>query len=93
MVNGSLEALPHLKRRGGALINVWSSASGMPAPPHEDASVSVTHSPYTWAQKHPGATAALLVGGVAVAGALFAARGGDGRSRRPSLPRMAQAAR
>lgn len=32
VVNGSLEALKHLKRRGGALINIGSISSEMPAP-------------------------------------------------------------
>jgi short-subunit dehydrogenase len=32
MVNGSLAALPHLRRQGGALINVGSEASEVPIP-------------------------------------------------------------
>ncbi|WEF32523.1 SDR family oxidoreductase [Pseudoduganella chitinolytica] len=32
MVNGSLAALPHLRRQGGALINVGSEASELPIP-------------------------------------------------------------
>jgi short-subunit dehydrogenase len=38
-------------------------------------------SPYTWAQKHPAMTAAMLAGGAAMAAGLYAARSGGGRDR------------
>ncbi|HEX8362216.1 MAG TPA: SDR family oxidoreductase [Longimicrobium sp.] len=40
MVHGSLAALPHLKARGGALINVGSVESGVPIPLHGHYSAS-----------------------------------------------------
>jgi short-subunit dehydrogenase len=66
------------KRQGSRGLH-QSASEGRILGDQSDSPVSV--SPYTWAQMHPAATAAMVVGGAAVAGALIAARSGDGQGR------------
>jgi short-subunit dehydrogenase len=69
------------KRQGPKGLH-QSAAEGRILGDQPDTPVSV--SPYTWAQMHPGATAAMLVGGVAAIGAILASRNGDRRPHRPA---------